>query len=161
MAEIAVREARAEEVDEVGALTERVYVEGGFAGGSYAKVLRDAASRRREAHLLVAVIDGRVVGTVTLAEPGTPFANDARPGELEVRMLATSEDARGRGVAAALMGAAEDRARALGMAAVVLSTDPGMDAAHRLYERRGYRRRPERDRSWEGVTLLAYGLEFG
>jgi ribosomal protein S18 acetylase RimI-like enzyme len=38
-----------------------------------------------------------------------------------------------------------DRARAAGTATVVLSTDPRMAAAHRLYERLGFSRLPERD----------------
>ena len=156
-----MRTARPDEVDEIGTLTERVYVDGGFAGGSYAAVLRDADARRRDAHLLVATLDGRIVGTVTLAEAGTPFANLARAGELEVRMLATAEDVRGRGVAAALMDAAEDRARARGLDGVILSTEPAMHAAHRLYEGRGYVRQPDRDRPWEGVTLVAYRLPLG
>ena len=42
---------------------------------------------------------------------------------------------------------------------MVLSTDPRMTAAHRLYERLGFRRLPERD--WTpvpGIDLLVYAL---
>lgn len=55
------------------------------------------------------------------------------------------------------------RARAMeGCTAVVLSTQRAMHAAHRLYERLGFVRTPERD--WrplphlDDITLLAYKL---
>ena len=44
---------------------------------------------------------------------------------------------------------------------MVLSTDPGMRAAHRLYERFGFTRAPERD--WSpvpGVDLIAFALNL-
>ena len=44
---------------------------------------------------------------------------------------------------------------------MVLSTDPRMTAAHRLYERLGFTRLPERD--WtpvRGVDLLVYALDL-
>jgi GNAT superfamily N-acetyltransferase len=155
--DLVVREARPDEVEAIGRLTEQVYRDGGFGSDAYAPVLLDAATRHRDAHLLVALLDGDVVGTLTLAESGQPYAHLAEPDELEVRMLVTAEHARGRGVAAALMDATEARAVERGKGAVVLSTEPGMHAAHRLYERRGYVRVPERD--WvvdDGTTLITY-----
>jgi len=73
--------------------------------------------------VLVAERAGAVIGTVTVAPAGTPWANVARPGELEVRMLAVHGEARRQGVAEALMAAAEDHARTRGLGTVVLSTD--------------------------------------
>ncbi len=46
--------------------------------------------------------------------------------------------ARGRGVARILLGALEDRARALGYATVSLDTGPKQPAAQHLYESTGY-----------------------
>jgi ribosomal protein S18 acetylase RimI-like enzyme len=44
---------------------------------------------------------------------------------------------------------------------MVISTDPRMTAAHRLYERLGFARLPERDWSPEpGVDLLVYSHEL-
>jgi ribosomal protein S18 acetylase RimI-like enzyme len=154
--EVVVRPALPEEVDAVGVLTEHVYRTGGFSSDSYGRVLLDAAIRRSTANLLVALVDGRLAGTVTLAVPGTPFAEIAHDDELEVRMLAVAEDARRLGVADRLMDAAEDLARAHDLAAVILSTDPDMHAAHRLYERRGYVRRPDRDWEVDEFTLIVY-----
>ena len=69
--------------------------------------------------------------------------------------------ARGLGVGGALVDLVLDRFRRDGMRGVVLSTLPEMTDAHRLYERRGFRRAPERD--WApvpGVDLLAYALDL-
>jgi ribosomal protein S18 acetylase RimI-like enzyme len=54
-----------------------------------------------------------------------------------------------------------ERSRELGYHAVVLSTLPEMADAHRLYQRMGFRRLPERDWSpAEGVDLVAFHLSF-
>uniref|UniRef100_UPI0035653628 GNAT family N-acetyltransferase n=1 Tax=Nocardioides sp. TaxID=35761 RepID=UPI0035653628 len=54
-----------------------------------------------------------------------------------------------------------DRAREAGSSRVVLSTLAEMSAAHRLYERLGFRRAPERDWSpREGIDLVAYLLDL-
>jgi ribosomal protein S18 acetylase RimI-like enzyme len=54
-----------------------------------------------------------------------------------------------------------DRARELGLTGVALSTQPSMGPAHRVYERLGFTRAPERD--WQpvpGIRLLAYRLRL-
>ena len=76
-------------------------------------------------------------------------------------MLAVAPHAQGQGVGEALARHVIDRFREEGAVAVVLSSTPLMDAAHRLYERLGFGRCPERD--WEpmpGVELLAFRLEL-
>jgi ribosomal protein S18 acetylase RimI-like enzyme len=102
--------------------------------------LLDAQARLEHATLLVAEREGAVVGTVTMALPGTAFAEVSRPDEAGIRMLAVDEDARGAGIASQLMDACEAYAREAGLAGVVLWTESSMHAAHRLYERRGYAR---------------------
>ena len=96
------------------------------------------------------------MGTITMALPGTPFAEISRPDEAEIRMLAVDEDARGAGIACQLMDACEACAREAGLAGVVLSTESSMHAAHRLYERRGYARESSRDWEVRGFRLLGY-----
>jgi ribosomal protein S18 acetylase RimI-like enzyme len=70
------------------------------------------------------------------------------------------ESARGRGIATALMLACHAHARESALAAVVLSTDPLMVDARRLYETLGYLRTPERDWSAAGVDLLTFRLQL-
>ncbi|MFF5990049.1 GNAT family N-acetyltransferase [Prauserella flavalba] len=166
MSEITVRRALPGELAELGELTVAAYQADGLlghdAGESYAGELRDAAHRAEHAELLAAVdASGSLLGTVTVAAHGSHYAEISREGELEFRMLAVAERARGRGVGEALTRAVLDRARELGASRVVLCSLAAMKTAHRLYERLGFRRLPQRD--WTpvpGVTLLAYALEL-
>jgi ribosomal protein S18 acetylase RimI-like enzyme len=76
-------------------------------------------------------------------------------------MLGVAPAARGRGIGAGLAEYCIDRSRALGYQAVLLSSAPAMRAAHRIYERRGFVRVPERDWSPNAqVDLLAYRLDL-
>jgi ribosomal protein S18 acetylase RimI-like enzyme len=133
----------------------------------YLDRLRDAARRAREADLWVAVEPdgadwvGQVLGSVTDCPPGSPWREVARPDEGEFRMLAVDPPAGGRGVATTLVQHVLDAWRARRTRAVVLSTLPEMTVAHRLYERFGFVRAPERD--WSpvpGVDLLVYELDL-
>ncbi|GLZ11598.1 N-acetyltransferase [Actinomadura sp. NBRC 104425] len=111
--------------------------------------------------VLVAVEDGRtapMLGTV-MVERWHAASEVARgEDEGEIRALAVAPQAQGRGVGRALVRAAIDQAVAWGMRQLVLSTQPAMTAAQRLYLAEGFVRLPERD--WApapGVTLLAFG----
>lgn len=156
-----VRLAAAEELSAVGALTLDAYRGDGLlaATDDYAGQLVDAARRAAEAELWVAVDGAQVLGSVSYCRPGTPFAELARDNEGEFRMLGVAPAARRRGVAEALVRRCLDRSRELGHDAVVLCSMRQMTSAHRLYERLGFHRLPERD--WSpvpGVDLLAYHL---
>lgn len=63
-----------------------------------------------------------------------------KPGYGEIKSMFTAPEARGRGVASALLRALEDEARALGLPLLKLETGTGLDAAHRLYEGAGFTR---------------------
>lgn len=159
MAEI--RAVRPEEYDEVGELTARVYLDEGYGSPQYEPRLRDVAGRDASADVLVAVLDGRVVGAVTLAPYGSEWAEAAEPGDAVIRMLAVHPDVRGAGTGEALVRACIDLARENGCRLIRLSTEPTMTVAHRLYERLGFQRTPADD--WEpvpGVALLGYRLEL-
>lgn len=160
MQSLQIRRAAPPDADAIGVLTERVYRAGGWTSESYAAVLRDGRTRIEDAIVFVATSDGAVVGSATLAPPDTRFVDVGRSDEAEVRMLAVAPEARGRGVAAGLMEACERQARDVGLAGVVLSTDTGMHAAHRLYRRRGYRRMPERDWATTRSTYLVYRVDL-
>jgi len=164
MSELIIRPARPDELPEVGRLTVSAYQASGIAAGNgpYAQKLADAEVRSREAELLVAVdADSSVLGTVTIAPPGSPWVQVAGPGELEFRMLAVSPAARGRGVGEALTRAVLDRAGELGLRSVVMSSSSEMLTAHRLYERLGFHRTPDLD--WQPspqTRLLTYRLDL-
>lgn len=159
---VRVRVARADEYAVVGDLTARVYIDDGFMRPEtpYVADLRDAAGRGRDAVLLVAVDEhDRVFGSVTYATHGGPYAELAGPGEAEFRMLVVEPSARTLGIGATLVRACLDLARRDGCATMRLSTSHEMSAAHRLYERLGFRRTPDRDWTPEpGHDLLAYAL---
>jgi ribosomal protein S18 acetylase RimI-like enzyme len=160
MADLLIRPATEADLPVVGAITVEAYRADGFVGDhdAYATTLADAASRFRAAELLVAVDDSdAVLGSVTVVLPDTPYAEVSQPGELEFRMLSVASSARGRGVGEALVRTVIDRAKAAGVDRLVLSSSEKMLAAHRLYERLGFTRLPDRD--WApvpGVNLLAY-----
>jgi ribosomal protein S18 acetylase RimI-like enzyme len=157
-----VRRARPEELSAAGAVVAQAYLVDGHDEESYLPVLADAASRAEDGEVLVAVDGaGEVLGSVTFAAPPSPLAELSRDDEAEFRMLGVSPAARGRGVGTALVQACLVRARELGRAGIVISTEPDMNAAHRIYERFGFVRDPERDwRPLPDVPLLAYQLRF-
>jgi ribosomal protein S18 acetylase RimI-like enzyme len=162
MTDLIIRPARPDELDAVGELTARAYLADGPISEKYAAMLADAHTRARDAELLVAVdTDDHVLGTVTIALPGGEFADVARDGELEFRMLAVDPAARRRGVGEALVRAVIDRARSLGLPRVILSSQQTMTAAHRIYERFGFRRHPDRD--WvvpPNLKLIVFVLDL-
>ncbi|MFI0355471.1 GNAT family N-acetyltransferase [Actinomadura sp. 9N407] len=156
-----VRPARPGEYARVGELTVEVYVRGGLvsAESTYVRMLADAADRAAKAELLVAEVGGEIAGAVAYCPPDSPYAELAGPDEAEFRMLAVLERARGTGVGRALVQACVQRAREAGLAALRLSTQSNMHTAHRMYERMGFTRTPERD--WSpvpGLGLMTYEL---
>lgn len=159
---VSVRPASPEEYAAAGDLVAEVYRAEGYADGAYLDVLRDAAGRAAAADLLVAVApDGDLLGTVTYAPGGSPYADIAHLDEAEFRMLAVAPAARGRGVGELLVRACLDRARAHGKHRLVISTQPAMGGAHRLYECLGFERAPDRDWSPQsGLDLRVYALDL-
>lgn len=160
---LTVRPATPDEFQAVGEMTVAAYVEDGHldADSSYVAELRDAAARAREADLLVVTDGTTLLGTVTWCPDHSAYKELAGPDEGEFRMLAVPHRARGRGAARALVQACLDRSRAAGHHRVVLSTQPGMVAAHGLYASFGFTRDPALD--WEpvpGISLLAYTLDL-
>ncbi|MGV8977282.1 MAG: GNAT family N-acetyltransferase [Cellulomonas sp.] len=162
MSDVEVRVAASDaEVTAAGALTAEAYHADRLIddGDEYRDELLDSRRRAREATLLVAMLrpdgggDPVVVGAVTLAPESSSYAEVAEPGEVEIRMLAVAPEARRRGVAEALVRACLRESVASGARTVVLSTLDAMAVAHRLYERLGFRRAPERDWHHEGVSL--------
>ncbi|MGP3926659.1 GNAT family N-acetyltransferase [Streptomyces sp. 8N616] len=166
--DITIRAARPEEFDALGEITAEAYLGDGLldfgASDPYLEQLRDVRSRAEHTEVLVAA-DGasdELLGGVAFVAPGSPYANVAGPGEAEFRMLAVAPAARRRGAAEGLVRACLERARQLGLGRMVLSSQQRMLTAHRLYERLGFVRAPERD--WEpipGFPLWVFTAELG
>jgi ribosomal protein S18 acetylase RimI-like enzyme len=159
---LTVQPARPDEFDRIAELTVRVYVEGGLAGDGYTPELADVAGRSTRSDLLVVRDeDGRMVGSVALVLSGDFGEITTSDEEAAFRMLVVDPTARGRGIGELLVRTCLDLASAAGKRRMVLSTGPEMMAAHRLYERLGFRRLPERD--WTpvpGIDLMAYVREL-
>jgi ribosomal protein S18 acetylase RimI-like enzyme len=159
---LTVQPARPDEFDRIAELTVRVYVEGGLASDGYTPELADVAGRSNRSELLVVRDeDDRVVGSVALVLSGDFGEVTTSDEEAAFRMLVVDPAARGRGIGELLVITCLDLARAAGKRRMILSTGPEMTAAHRLYERLGFRRLPERD--WSpvpGIDLMVYALEL-
>jgi ribosomal protein S18 acetylase RimI-like enzyme len=155
-----IRDAKPDELSEVGSIRVAAYRADGHLspGSGYEPTLRDLGADGA-AHVLVAVRDDdSLVGTVTLQVwPDGGHLVTSR-GEAEIRALAVLPEARGVGLGRELLTAIMDRAVREQVSHLLLFTQIRMKAAHRLYERAGFSRLPDRD--WEpepGVLLLAYG----
>lgn len=114
--------------------------------------------------LLVAVVDGIILGSVALF----PAETDAYDGNVEVvdypeiRMLAVSPEARGKGLATALIFECIKNAKEKGHHSIGLHTGEFMENAMRLYERIGFERLPQYDfePADDGIIVKAYRLTF-
>jgi len=160
---VRIRRARPDDFAAIAQLTVDTYVGEGHVRpeSPYVAELSDTETRAREAEVVVAERDSDLLGSLTIARPGTLYADIARTGELEFRMLAVAKRARGAGVGTALVSAVVETARAENFAAVVLTTMPGMADARRIYQRMGFAHVPERD--WHtdaGLPLTVMRLEL-
>ena len=153
--------ARPADFGRIAELTAGVYRDEQLAPEAYLSQLADVAGRAERAELLVVRDGGTVVGSVALVLAGEFGEITSSDDEAAFRMLVVDPAVRGRGVGELLVRACLQRARAAGKRRMVLSTEPRMTAAHRLYERLGFARLPERDWSpLPGVQLMAYALEL-
>ncbi len=160
-----IRDAREDELAEVGDIRVGAYLADGFLSpdSGYAPRLRELGTDGL-GHVLVAVREqqadaGCLLGTVMLQCWPDGGQVVRGPGEGEIRALAVRPGARGTGLGRALVAAVIARASREGVRHLLLLTQPEMKAAHHLYEEAGFVRWPERDWSPEpGVALLAYGM---
>jgi ribosomal protein S18 acetylase RimI-like enzyme len=113
------------------------------------------------AHLVVAELDGTVVGVVALLAPGEPSRAVANDDEAELARLVVSSTARRQGIGRALADRCAELSRSEGWQAITLWSRPYQRAGHRLYESLGYRRQPDRDSVDEtGFERLVFSLQL-
>jgi GNAT superfamily N-acetyltransferase len=169
MSEINVRDAEKEMLPSIREQRINAY-------SQYAKVLpsehwealKQALSSNADSQpgvaLIVAELDGKIVGSVVLF----PAKSDAYEGYIEeldypeIRMLAVATEARGKGVALALVNECINRAKLTGFSSIGLHTGEFMKSAVRLYERIGFERLPQYDfePANNGIIVRAYVLNF-
>jgi GNAT superfamily N-acetyltransferase len=164
--QITVRPAVESDFDAVARITRDSYLAAGYfddANHPYMLKVQDVARRASEATIWVAERAGRVVGSVTLAVAGEPYADIALPDELEFRMLVVDPAVQRSGAGKAMLAAIVDHARALeGINAVSLTTGRGWESARGLYNKTGFTRVPDRDWFVPGtdIKLLVYRLDL-
>jgi GNAT superfamily N-acetyltransferase len=164
---IEVRPVRPEEYRGAGEITALAYHEfvppGEQAWEDYLRELADVAGRAERTLVLVAVEDGRILGTATLELTGRVEAGHERepllPHEAHVRMVGVHPEARGRGVGRLLMEACIGEAGKAGKALLTLNTTQRMRAAQSMYEAMGFRRGPDRVFD-DGFVLMSYSLHL-
>jgi GNAT superfamily N-acetyltransferase len=163
MTDVAIRQARDDELDEVAALIVDAYAEYAArmspdAWAIYASEIANVHGRKGDAELLVAERDGRLVGSVTLFTGW----RGAREGSCGVRLMAVLPEERGSGLGRALMETVISRARELGKHRIVFTTTMEMVAFRELTESMGFQREPALDHEpAPGVRTEGYALELG
>ncbi|MFS0822844.1 GNAT family N-acetyltransferase [Bacillus sp. 1P02SD] len=122
------------------------------------------ADRLHGSELIVCELDGEIVGSVVLF----PANTDAYEGQLEeleypeIRMLAVSPEARGKGVASALITECIQRSRAKNHQFIGLHTGEFMKQAIKLYTKHGFERLPHYDfePANDGIIVKAFRLSI-
>lgn len=163
--QITIRPAVEADFDAIARITTDSYLAAGYfdsADHPYMQQIQEVAARAAKATIWVAERDGQVVGSVTLALAGEPYADIALEDELEFRMLVVDPAVQRSGAGQAMVKAIIEHARSLdGISGVALTTGGTWESAHGLYRKTGFRRVPERDWLIPGtdIKLLVYRLE--
>ena len=161
-----IRTALPTELPEIGDIRVAAYRADGFLSpaSQYAATLH-ALGHDGNGDVLVAVADdGQLLGTVMVEYWPNQGGAMHGPGEAEIRALAVRPAARGQGAGNALLTAIIEHAAAHGVGHLVLATLPAMRTAHRMYEKAGFTRLPERDwapgDSQSREQLMVFGLRL-
>ena len=160
--QITIRPAVEADFPAIARITGASYLSAGYfddAAHPYMVKIMDVAERAEQATIWVAERDGAVVGSVTLALAGEPYADIALQDELELRMLVVDPAVQRSGAGKAMVEAIIGHARTLpGIRAVALTTGQTWESAHGLYRKTGFQRVPARDWLVPGtdIKLLVY-----
>lgn len=158
---VEVRLAAPGEFAEAGSVTAEAYREfirpGDSAWEEYLERIADVEGRADRTEILVAVEEGRILGSATLelvdrvADEGRPL----QPDEAHIRMLGVHPDVRRMGIARMIMAACERRAFDAGKRVISLHTTQRMAAAQAMYEALGFERQEDHVFP-DGFVLLSY-----
>lgn len=128
------------------------------------KAISSDADSQPGVDLIVAEINGNIVGSVALF-PAKTDAYEGMVDELdhpEIRVLAVSNEHRGKGIASALIKECITRAKAKGYQTIGLHTGEFMTDAIKLYEQLGFERLPQYDfePANDGIIVKAFRLSI-
>ena len=112
---------------------------------------------------MVAEVDGEIVGSVALFAPDKQVYEGLLDEELdypELRMLAITPEARGKGVATALINECISRTKEKGFTSMGLHTADFMENAIKLYSHLGFERLPQFDfePANDGIIVKAFRI---
>ena len=171
MSEIVVRSAIDPDIEPARSVLEAAYseYEKSFPPQNwdpYLKDILDLEGRAGASELIVAELNGEIVGCVSYFPPGakTSYPSDSFSEQWPAdwatfRLLAVPPSERGNGVGRRLTDACIDRARTQGAPAIGLHTTEPMAVARAMYERMGYEREPRFDfRPGPDILVEAYRL---
>ena len=157
---IEIRNARDDELDIVASLSVDAYAEYAArmspdAWSSFAQDIANVRGRLSDAEILVAELDGKLVGSVSVFSDW----RGAQADTVGVRLLAVAPGFRGLGIGRALMEEVIARARSRGKRRVVLTIAPEMESVKELSEELGFDREPDLDyMPAPGVRSEGYAL---
>ncbi len=162
-----IREVRPEEYEEAGDVVAGAYSEfwdpNDPSWGEHIELVRDVAGRVDRTVVLVAVEDGRVLGSASI-EMDDVIGDDDReaiPGVAGLRMVGVDPTRRRHGIGRALIEEVIARCGAAGKHTLILRTTPPMVPAQRLYQALGFERAADLDIPIdEHLTLLGYRLRL-
>ena len=167
LADVEIRPVEPGEYEEAGrvtALAYREFVPPDPSPGweEYLDSIADIAGRGDRTTVLVAVENGRIVGSATIEIDATVGDDDRElpPDVAALRMLGVDPAVRRAGIGRALVEASMDAARARGKRRFILRTTSRMTSAQRLYESMGFRRDPSLDMSFPEVELLGFRIDL-
>lgn len=103
--------------------------------------------------IIVAEVNGEIVGAVAYVGPGAPKAEFFRPEWPIMRMLVVAPTARGQGIGRALAEECLRRAKRDGASVFALHTSEIMHVALPMYKRMGFR--------WVSAAPAIYGVQYG
>jgi ribosomal protein S18 acetylase RimI-like enzyme len=165
--QLPLREARPDELDEVSLLIRdaNLQYEKFLPPEAWKFVMQDmmdVRGRLNKSQLIVAELDGKLAGAVTLYLDASQSPLESWPhGWAGIRLLAVQPAYRGRGIGLALMEDCVRRCRKQGIAFIGLHTTEMMDVARRMYERMGFVRVPKFDvYPGPGLVVMAYRLDL-
>ncbi|MEH7222871.1 GNAT family N-acetyltransferase [Bacillus sp. JJ1566] len=164
-----IRDAKQDELDFIREQRVAAYFEhSSVIPAAHWQALKQAisseADRQTGVNLIVCELDEKIVGSIVLF----PANTDAYEGELEeldypeIRMLAVDPEARGKGVASALINECIQRTKAKSHQFIGLHTGEFMKEAIKLYTKHGFERLPQYDfePANDGIIVMTFRLSI-